>query len=116
MSKWKVGWKSIEKIPYVDYNYTHDINVKVHEGFQRQFNGKYMGNVVVNQGPTIIIRLVHFKNPIDELYEKLKRQNSQRDVPLEVGYIPLVQIEEIGEVPILCGKITEELVRNLQDT
>ncbi|KAL6278486.1 hypothetical protein ACE6H2_022087 [Prunus campanulata] len=99
----------------LDYVYAHDINVKVHEGFQRQFEGEYIKNVVINQGPTYIIRLVHFKNPIDELYEKFKRKNSQRIVPLEVGYLPSIQIEEIGEAPILCGKITKELVGNLQD-
>ncbi|KAL6278483.1 hypothetical protein ACE6H2_022084 [Prunus campanulata] len=99
----------------LDYKYTHDINVKVHEGFRRQFEGEYIKNVVINQGPTYIIRLVHFKNPIDELYEKLKRKNSQRVVPPKVGHLPSVQIEEIGEAPILCGKITEELVENLQD-
>ncbi|KAI5326297.1 hypothetical protein L3X38_035371 [Prunus dulcis] len=99
----------------LDYMYAHDINVKVHEGFQRKFEGEYVKNVVVYQGPTYIIRLVHFKTPIDELYEKLKRKNSQRVVPSKVGYLLSVQIEEIGEAPILCGKITEELVENLQD-
>ncbi|VVA26273.1 Hypothetical predicted protein [Prunus dulcis] len=99
----------------LDYEYTHDINVKVHEGFRRQFDEEYQKNVVITQGQTYTMRLVHFKNPIDELYERLERKNSQRVVPPEVGYLPSVRIEEIGEAPILCGKVTQELVRNLRD-
>ncbi|XP_008246369.1 PREDICTED: importin subunit alpha-4-like [Prunus mume] len=99
----------------LDYNYTHDINVKVHEGFQRQFDEEYKKNVVITQGQTYTVRLVHFKNPIDELYERLERKNSQRVVLPEVRYLSSVRIEEIGEAPILCGKITQELVRNLQE-
>ncbi|CAB4285137.1 unnamed protein product [Prunus armeniaca] len=99
----------------LDYNYTHDINVKVHEGFQRQFDEEYKKNVVITQGQTYTVRLVHFKDPIDELYERLERKNSQRVVLPEVRYLSSVRIEEIGEAPILCGKITQELVRNLQE-
>ncbi|CAB4315748.1 unnamed protein product [Prunus armeniaca] len=99
----------------LDYNYTHDINVKVQEGFQRQFDEEYKKNVVITQGQTYTVRLLHFKNPIDELYERLERKNSQRVVLPEVRYLSSVRIEEIGEAPILCGKITQELVRNLRE-
>ncbi|PQQ14012.1 uncharacterized protein Pyn_39450 [Prunus yedoensis var. nudiflora] len=98
-----------------DYEYTHDINMKVNQGFKMHFDEEtYLRNVVIKQGTPYIVRLVHFKRPIDEIYENLKRKNSQRIVPREVQDLQSVEIEEIGKAPILCGKLSEELVRIVQ--
>ncbi|PQQ03647.1 uncharacterized protein Pyn_25831 [Prunus yedoensis var. nudiflora] len=99
-----------------DYEYTHDINMKVNKVFEMHFDKEtYLGNVVIKQGTPYIVRLVHFNTPIDEIYENLKRKNSQRIVPCEVQDLQSVEIEEIGKAPILCGKLSEELVRIVQD-
>lgn len=106
------------------YKYTDDNNMKMHEKFQTQFEEeKYMGNVVVKLGTKFVVLLVHFKNPIDALYEKLKSQDSQRKranrrrtVPREVEGLPLVKVKtKLGQYPIWCAKIERELVRNLHE-
>lgn len=106
------------------YEYTPDKNAKIHPMFRRQFKEeKYNSNVVVLLGTRFVVRLVHFENPIDKLYEKLqskdnqlKRKNSQRIVPHEVEDLPLVEVKtKLGQFRILCGQPTWEFVKILQD-
>ncbi|CAL9015410.1 unnamed protein product [Prunus brigantina] len=106
------------------HEYTPDNNAKIHPMFRRQFKEeKYYSNVVVLLGTRFVVRLVHFENPIDKLYEKLqskgnqlKRKNSQRIVPHEVEDLPLVEVKtKLGQSRILCGQPTWEFVKNLQE-
>ncbi|PQM33101.1 uncharacterized protein Pyn_02885 [Prunus yedoensis var. nudiflora] len=101
--------------PKRDYKPTHDINVKVHKGFKRKFRKEYKDNVVIKQGRRFVIRLVHFHSIPDELYEQIRKQNRQHNVPREVQALPWVLIEQFGQVPILFCKPTQEVMRDLQD-
>ncbi|CAB4306431.1 unnamed protein product [Prunus armeniaca] len=105
------------------YLHTRENNAKIEEKFRAQFEEeKYVGNVVVKLGKKFVVQLVHFENPIDALYEKLKSQDSQRKrtdrrtVPREIEGLPLVKVKtKLGQYPIWCAKLERELVRNLQE-
>ncbi|KAI5332947.1 hypothetical protein L3X38_023076 [Prunus dulcis] len=107
-----------------DQDYTHELNVGVHQVFKETFQG-YSYNVVVGLKETFVVRLVHFDCSIcGEPYEEVRRKHEvfaqnchvrpqhldDRNVPCQVQALPWIIIDELGMSPILFGELTKELV------
>ncbi|KAL6282599.1 hypothetical protein ACE6H2_013528 [Prunus campanulata] len=96
------------------YKYTHEHNLYVDEKFREKFPEDYEGNVVIKIGKQYTVRLVHFKEPVDELYEQLKRENRDRNVsPQLEAQMEQLGLEQFQKDGVLFGMPTQKLVGGL---
>ncbi|CAB4276032.1 unnamed protein product [Prunus armeniaca] len=97
-----------------DYEYTHELNERVHDVFTRKFSG-YSHTVVVGANRNFIVRLVHFNCDVGKLYGDLEwyhkhlatqlrpRHLDDLTVHSEVRALPWIVFEEFGASHILFG-------------
>ncbi|CAL9015820.1 unnamed protein product [Prunus brigantina] len=98
------------------YKYTHEHNLYVDQKFREIFPEDYVRNVVLKIGKQYTVRLVHFKEPVDELYEQLRIENRDRNLSPQVeAQMEQLGLEQFQKDGVLFGMPTQMLVGGLLD-